>query len=85
VSRSELAGTGQIGDRPGDLQHAVVRPRREVEAIDSLAEHEFDRFMKPAVTSKISGAHVGIRVHPSLTAKANPLNSPSPLHSLPDS
>jgi hypothetical protein len=84
VSRGELAGTGQISNRPSDLQDPMIRPCGEVEPPDSLAQHGFDRFMKAAVTSKIPGAHVSVRVHASLTAEAYPLNGPCTFHSPPD-
>jgi hypothetical protein len=76
--------TGQVRDRSSDLQHPVVRPRREVEPPHCLAQNRLNGIIEPTVTSKVSGAHVGIRVYPSLLSKPYALNGPSALHPLPD-
>jgi hypothetical protein len=38
VLRSDLAGLPKIRDRSGDLQDAVVRPRREAESVHGFLE-----------------------------------------------
>ena len=43
VGRRDLGCPGQVGYGPRDLEHPVIRPRRQAEPRHRLTEHRFDR------------------------------------------
>ncbi len=85
VGRAELRLSGQVGDGPRDLEHAMIRPRGQVQPGYRLPQHCLDRFDQPAMPPQVSGAHVRVGVDAALLSKSNPLDSARPLDPAPDS
>ena len=76
VCRIQLLGSGQIGDRPGNLEYPVIRPRGQSQPPHRLPEDRFDRLTQPAVSPEIAGAHVRVGMDTGLRPKALPLEGP---------
>jgi hypothetical protein len=70
VGGPQIGRAIQIGDRPGDLEHPVVRPRGEPQPVDCVAEQRLDQAARAAMAPEVARGHVGVGMQAGTAAEA---------------
>jgi hypothetical protein len=83
VDRSDLGLPGQVGDRPGDLENAVVGASCQLKLGHRLADEGSAGVVEAAHVPYVRRPHVGVG-DPSIRRQALTLAVPGSFHAAPD-